>query len=106
MGTPGGYTIWRGSAFRDCISNEQDILLLHLCFTSNGGTSGICNHGDIVAQSLGVEGSNYTSQLNVTVTPDVIGKTIMCRSNEATNEITEFSTTITTTGIIIVTACS
>ena len=93
----GGYTIWRGTAFSDCISDEQEILLIHLRFISNGGTNGTCNHGDIVGRSLGVEGSNYTSQLDVTVTSDVIGKNIMC-SNEA---ITEFSTTITTTGITV-----
>ena len=96
----GGYTIWRGTAFSDCISDEQEILLIHLRFISNGGTNGTCNHGDIVGRSLGVEGSNYTSQLNVTVTSDVIGKNIMC-SNEATNAITVCSTTITTTGIIV-----
>ena len=37
-----------------------------------------CNNGTIVARMLSVEGNNYTSQLNVTVTPDTAGKTIEC----------------------------
>ena len=37
-----------------------------------------CNNGDIVGQSLGVQGDNYISQLNVTITPDTAGKTIIC----------------------------
>ena len=31
-----------------------------------------------MASGLSVDGNNYTSQLNVTVTPDTAGKTIEC----------------------------
>ena len=31
-----------------------------------------------MGQSLGVQGYHYTSQFNVTVTPDIVGKTITC----------------------------
>ena len=72
-------TIWRGTAF-ECPAGGSLIILRHSHFTSVNGTSGSCNNGDIVARSLSVEGNNYTSQLNVTVTPDIAGMTIWCLS--------------------------
>ena len=48
-----------------------------------------------MAQSLGVEDSYYTSQLNVTVTSNMIGKTIICENAlNLTNSVVQFSTTI------------
>ena len=37
-----------------------------------------CNNGAIVARSLTADGNHYISQLNVTVTPDILGSTIEC----------------------------
>ena len=95
MGTLGGATVWRGTAF-DCSSYE--ITLLHSRFAD--GTFGVCNDGDIVARSLSVENNNYTSQLNVNVTSKIAGKTIEC-VNDDTNATIQFSTVtpIYTTGI-------
>ena len=85
-------TIWSGSAF-NCVSRSNEITLL----PSHYGTyDAICNNGDIVGRSLSGEGNNYTSQLNITVTPDTAGKTVVCVSS---NEITVtpiFSTVIPT----------
>ena len=84
-----GSTIWTGSAF-NCAGNE--IALIH----RNGReTSGVCNNGAIVARSLSVEGNNYTSQLNVTVTPDTAGRTIECASDNGIRIITSKIPTIT-----------
>ena len=71
-------TIWTGSAF-DCPASNNMITLLHSRFLYNE-SSGIyhCNNGAIVTRSLSFEGNSYTSQLNVTVTPDIGGKTIKC----------------------------
>ena len=74
-GTILGYTVWRGSAF-DCTNEEMS--LRHRHFTSESGVAGQCNNGSIVGQSLGVQDGQYTSQLNVTVTADIIGKNIEC----------------------------
>ena len=41
-----------------------------------GGSTGTCNNGTTVGQSLSVQGNNYTSQLNVTITLETAGKTI------------------------------
>jgi hypothetical protein len=74
-------TLWRGSAF-DCARMGDEINLLHSLYTVNSlGTraSGDCNNGSIVAQILGVKKDNtYVSQLNVTVSDNVIGNTIEC----------------------------
>ena len=72
MGEPGGATLWNGTAF-NCA-----IILLHHYYLSTDGAIGSCNNGTIVGRSLSVEGNNYTSQLNVTVTSDTAGETIMC----------------------------
>ena len=72
-----GATVWTGSAF-NCSNSDHNILLLHIFFSLAKGDYGSCNNGDIVGQSLSVEGNNYTSQLNVTVTSDTAGRTIEC----------------------------
>jgi hypothetical protein len=76
QGSAVGATIWNGTAFSGCQQNE--IFLQHWQYTPTGGPASICNNGAIVGQSLGVQGNNYTSQLNVTITPETAGKTIMC----------------------------
>jgi hypothetical protein len=73
QGNSTGATIWTGTAFSGC---QQNAILLH--FTSTGDSTDTCNNGAIVGQSLGVRGNNYTSQLNVTITPETAGKTITC----------------------------
>ena len=85
MGGPGGATVWTGSAF-DCRSNE--ITLLHQPITNSGGMSRDCNNGAIVGRILYVEGNLYTSQLNVTVTQNLAGKTIMCVYDTMGNDTT------------------
>lgn len=68
-GSPGGFTVWTGTAF-DCPGNE--IVLRHNLYLSTFGT---CNSGGIVARGIGVEGNKYTSQLHINVTSDFSGKT-------------------------------
>ena len=75
MGGPGGATVWTGTAL-NCPSDE--IVLFHGRFTQSDGTIRSCNNGATVAQSVYVRNNLYTSQLNVTVTHDVMGRTIMC----------------------------
>ena len=76
MGSPSGGTVWTGTAL-NCVSTNNEIILLHGRFMSHG-SYGSCNNGAIVARSLSTDGNYYTSQLNVTVTPDILGKTIEC----------------------------
>ena len=84
IGSQLGTTVWSGTAF-ECTSGE--ISLLHSAY---GETSGLraydeCNNGSIMAQCLGIEESmtmSYTSQLNITVSTHVIGKSIECHYDD------------------------
>ena len=87
-----GFTVWSGTAF-DC----YEITLRNQWFMHEIGDS--CNNGNIVARSLSVEGNNYTSQLNVTVTPDTAGKTIVCYSDNGQVDTLISSFVIPTTGL-------
>ena len=75
IGDHGGATVWTGTAL-NCPSDE--IILLHRRFTQSDGATRSCNNGATVAQSLSVQDNLYTSQLNVTIVPNVAGKSIMC----------------------------
>ena len=73
VGNSFGITVWRGSAF-DC--KIEEISLRHRLFRA--GVAGECNNGSIMAQSLREQDGFYTSQLSVTFTPALIGKSIEC----------------------------
>jgi riboflavin synthase alpha subunit len=87
------HIIWTGSAF-DCSSTTNEIVLLYTRY--NTETYVLCNNGFIVARGLSVEGNNYTSQLNVTITPDTAGETIICASDNGTRYKHLFTSTIPT----------
>ena len=86
-----GAFIWSGSAL-DCPSSNNEIVLFQIDF----GLYSTCNNGAIVARILPVEGTNYTSQLNVTIAPDNAGKTIECGYENGTHFIIQCSTVIPT----------
>ena len=94
MGDSFGFTVWQGSAF-DC--KIREITLRHRLFTY--GVAGECNNGSIVAQSLREQDGLYTSQLNVTFTTALIGKSIECVYDSLVNTSTVGSLNITTSGI-------
>ena len=88
------YTYWTGTAVAlNCPYNE--IVLPHYHFTE---TYQACNNGPIVARLISVEGNNYTSQLNVTVTHDIAGETIKCFYVNGRSTI-QLSTVLPTTGL-------
>ena len=100
VGRPVGYTVWRGTAF-DCVSGE--LTLFHSNFTSDSSNVRDCNDGAIVGQGLRVEDNCYTSQLNITVRSDMIGKTIKCVYDDVNTETTVGSLRIVTTGEKLIT---
>ena len=82
-------TIWRGSAL-NCASTGNEINLLN---SSDGDQT--CNGGMITGQVIKHEGNNYTSQLNVTLSFDLISRVIECASNNGSeNLIGIFNTTL------------
>ena len=77
----GGTTIWKGSAFPECGSNNRnEISLRHTQFNSDSESLpvGVCNNGAIAARAIGVDGDNYTSQLNMTVNAEMNNRTVEC----------------------------
>ena len=88
-------TVWEGSAF-DCPTNE--ITLFHSRFAPQEGPGayGECNNGVIVARGLRVEGDLYTSQLSVTVSAAITGKSITCVHESVNTRVasSQFSTTV------------
>ena len=65
--------MWAGSAF----IQGSDITLRHAEFADKTAV-GECNNGGIVGRGIRANESIYTSHLNVTLTPEVIGKTVSC----------------------------
>ena len=97
-----GATVWRGTAF-ECSSTTNELILLHRRFTSVYGASSSCNNGDTVARGVSAKGNNYTSQLNVTITPDTAGKTVECLRDNGTSSTLLFSRVIpTVTGLYFI----
>ena len=74
-------TVWKGSAF-DCQNSNNEIVLLHNRFNSHDGSQRFCNNGAMVAQSVKTDDIYYTSQLRVTVTSDLIGKSVECHYDD------------------------
>ena len=87
VGDNGGITVWTGDFFH-CPNGRREIGLLHSDFTSvQGGGSystQICNNGNVVGRIVSAENSQYTSQLNVTLTSDIVGKSIVCAYDNGT----------------------
>ena len=73
-------TVWNGTAFNCPHSNSiinNRIYLAHSDFSEVA--FGICNNGQIFAQSVGISGFQYTSMLSIIlVTLDMNGSTIIC----------------------------
>ena len=84
--------MWQGSAF-DCARNE--ILLRHSQFESQMAV-GECNNGAITGKGIRNLDDAFTSQLNVSVTTNLQGKTVECvYDNGTTTTIGSSSITIT-----------
>ena len=90
IGNQLGTTVWPGTAF-DCANGE--ISLLHSAYTENSVLRAYdeCNNGLTVALGADVADSVcYISQLNITVSVDMIGKSIECHyddSNTTTSQL-------------------
>ena len=83
--------VWRGGAFH-CkhSSNENEIILISNHQSSPENASKSCNNGDIIGRSVTVKntsyGINYTSQLYVSLTSDLVNSWIECVYDSGFNE--------------------
>ena len=87
-GDIGGITLWMGDFFH-CPNRRQEIQLLHSDFTNERGreayySTQMCNDGNVVGRIIRSENGSYTSQLNVTFTSDIAGRTIECAYDNGT----------------------
>ena len=73
-----GSTVWKGSAFDQCMTSE--ITLLHSRRNFANETSTTCNDYDIVATFSNANDSSVVSQVIFTVTTDsnIIGRIVSC----------------------------
>ena len=80
-----GTTVWQGSAFTCDNNNDGTLQLRHSQF-ANGSLIRECNSDDriITARAVGVMGDNYTSQLTMSVTPEINNKTVQCVHDNGT----------------------
>ena len=66
-----------------------------------------CNGGDVVAHAIGVIKSSYTSQLHLTVSPEMNNKTVECAyDNGSTVAVIGTNNVIITTGTPLCDFCS
>ena len=94
--TGGGTTIWQGSAIEPCVNN---IILNHLDFDGRGRPRGECTERGIVAYGIDSFQNTYVSQLDVWISNELQGKTIICAYDNGTAEVAVGSTVlITNTG--------
>ena len=86
-----GATVFQG----DLLDCNDEMVLTHSRFDMPSGASGICNNVRVHGYSLPINDSEpcYISQLHVTVSPDMIGKSIICVDDNGTtaNQIGNFS---------------
>lgn len=88
-GTIEGITVWKGTALQDvCRSLQQDITLLHREFESGIAGFTMCSSNIIAWRTLGVENNSYVSQLNITYSPGLNGREIVCAYDNHREEIT------------------
>lgn len=90
--TEGIFTVWGGNAFQ-CAGDS--ITLRNSDFGSLSSPAvGECNSRQILARGISQDNSCYISQLNVTLTEELLGRTVTCGFNDGTLNLVN-STVIT-----------
>ena len=94
-GSISGATVFQGDLL-DSNDSSNEIALIHNRFSNmSAATSETCNSWRVCGYSVPINGSEpcYISQLRVMVSPDMIGKNIICAydSGATVNEIGNFS---------------
>ena len=93
----GGTTVWQGTAFQ-CSGLNRHLSLRHSKFNVSVKPYGGCNNGAIIAHAIGVVDNHYTSQLNVTLSPEMNNRTVECVYDNGTETIVGSAVLAFTTG--------
>ena len=76
--------MWTGDFFIHCPNNKREMILQHEVGEASEFTDQTCNNGGIVGRIVRVENGVFTSQLNVTLTSDIVGRSIECAYDNGT----------------------
>ena len=91
-----------GKHFYNCPGNQNEITLPHAEFDNGvAEATGSCNDGNIVAYNIDVTNGIYSSQLNVTVSPEMHNETVECiqyRINSTSVTVGAYTLILNTTG--------
>ena len=91
-----GLTVWIGSAVMcNERGNANEIVLVHSRFSSDNGTSIDCSEGRVTVHIIGVVNNCYISQISLTVSEEIINKTIGCLYDNGIHETIIGQETIT-----------
>lgn len=102
FGGVAGVTIWRGNGF-NCPRSNNEMILPHsywyYMYTWSRDVHWSCDNGHILGTIVRVENNSisfsYTSQLNITLTSDLINTSIECVHDNGMSETVVGSTVIT-----------
>ena len=81
--------MWAGSAFM-CQAGE--ISLRHVRFLEAFGE---CNNDAVIGRGIEIANNSYTSHLYITLTPELVGKTVTCSVDDGTNLISVGASSLT-----------
>ena len=84
FGDQGGFTVWTGDFFIHCPNNKTVMILQHEVGEASEFIDQTCNNGSIVGRIVRVENGVYISQLSVTLTSDIVGRSIACSYDNGT----------------------
>ena len=90
------YTVWKGSI----LPSDCEVTLIHDEYLLPNGARGECNNGDVVGKSIGVVDNCYTSQLNVSVSEALEGRTVECNVDNGSTILIGVTRINITTGVL------
>ena len=94
-----GSTVWEECAFECDGTNYNFIVLRHSEFNTSEKPQGVCNNGGIIARAIGVVNNRYTSQLMLTVSPEMNNRTVECvHDYNLTSTVVDSATILSATG--------
>ena len=74
-------TVWRGSALENC--SDGTVILRHNQFDEGHTINETCGtSGQVVGRAISAENGSYTSQLIISITPQIIGSLIECAADD------------------------
>ena len=92
MGGRAQHTVWKGSAF-NC-SNTNNMILLPHDHDPDSFMIRECSNGSIKANLINEGNGYFTSQLNITVRPELIGEIVECIHDDGLNDTSVGNMTI------------